>query len=101
MEKIHDRNLGKHSLKNPGDKEWLKNTGYVCSLNSQRNAVESALFNTYQDITHPHYTESKTYPLDYTIVIESVLMTKSKEKYSKSFHNFIFNSIEDTGAETS
>jgi hypothetical protein len=59
------------------------------------------LFKTHLERTHHHYTDSKTDPPDHTIVIESVLMTKSKEKYSESFHNFIFNSIGDAEVETS
>ena len=101
MEKLNERNLGKNSLKLPDDEESLKNTGYACPFNRQRNAVESALFKTHLERTHTHYTDSKTDPPDHTIVIESVLMTKSKQKYSECFHNFIFNSIGDAGVETS
>ena len=80
--KINERNLGKNSLKLPGDEESLKNTGYAYPSNRQRNAVESALFKTHLERTHLHYTDSKIDLPDHTIVIESVLMTKSKEKYS-------------------
>ena len=82
MEKINERNLGKHYLKLPGDEKSLKNSGFICPFNRQRNAVESAFFKTHLERTHPHYTDSKTDPPDHTIVIESVLMKKSKEKYS-------------------
>jgi hypothetical protein len=40
MEKINERNLGKNSLKLPDDEESLKNTGYACPFNIQRNEVE-------------------------------------------------------------
>ena len=57
MQKINERNLGKNSLKLPCDEESLKNTGYACPFNRQRNTVESALFKTHLERTHPHYTD--------------------------------------------
>ena len=69
MEKINERNLRKNSLKLPDDEELLKNTGYACPFNRQRNAVESVLLKTNLERTHPNNTDSKIDPPYHTIVI--------------------------------